>query len=52
MKIAFFGDRESLERGFHLTLDGVHLNNVGAGLAAEVFAEVIEGKKKFLFPAG
>ncbi len=45
-------DRESLERGLQFTLDGVHLNNVGAGLTAEVFAEVIEGKKKILFPAG
>ena len=45
-------DRESLERGLQFTLDGVHLNNVGAGLTSEVFAEVIEGKKKIFFPAG
>lgn len=46
------GERESLERGLQLTLDGVHLNNFGAGLAAEVFAKIIEEKKKILFPAG
>lgn len=45
-------ERESLERGLQLTLDGVHLNQVGAGLAAEVIAKIIEEKKKTLFPAG
>ena len=44
-------DGESLERGLRLTLDGVHMNNAGASLAAEVFAEVIEEKKKILFAA-
>lgn len=39
-------ERESLERGFQLTLDGVHLNKVGAGLAAEVFEDVIEKRMK------
>jgi len=34
-------DRESTERELQLTLDGVHLNQAGANLAAEIFAEVI-----------
>ncbi|MCJ7580885.1 MAG: GDSL-type esterase/lipase family protein [Candidatus Aminicenantes bacterium] len=37
-------ERESLKGGLQWTLDGVHLNQVGARLAADVFAEVIEGK--------
>ena len=45
-------DRESLESGFQLTLDGVHLNQVGAGLAAGVFAGIIEEKKKIPLPSG
>jgi len=44
-------DRESLERGLQLTLDGVHLNKVGADLTAEVFKDVIEKRMKVLFPA-
>lgn len=44
-------DRESIEKGLHLTLDGVHMNTVGAGLTAEVFEDVIEKRMKFLSPA-
>ncbi len=44
-------DRESLERDFQLTLDGVHLNTIGAGLTAEVFKDVIEKREKILSPA-
>jgi lysophospholipase L1-like esterase len=39
-------DRMSARRGLHLTLDGVHLNGVGADLAAETFAEAIRDKAK------
>lgn len=52
LKIPEIVERESLERGLRLTLDGVHLNQAGAGLAAEVFAKIIEEKKKTFFPAG
>ncbi len=45
-------DRVSIERGFQLTPDGVHLNQVGANLTAGVFAEVIEEKKKIPLPSG
>lgn len=45
-------DSESLERGLHMTLDGVHLNSAGAGLVADVFAGVIEARKKSLFHVG
>ncbi len=45
-------ERESLERGLQLTLDGIHLNQAGADLAAEVFTKIIERKKKTLFQAG
>jgi lysophospholipase L1-like esterase len=34
-------DGKAAERGLHLTLDGVHLNNVGATLVAEEFAAAI-----------
>jgi lysophospholipase L1-like esterase len=34
-------DRKAMERGLHLTLDGVHLNSAGAGLVAKAFAEAI-----------
>ncbi len=44
-------DGESLERSLQLTLDGVHLNKVGAGLTAEVFKDVIEKRMKALSPA-
>jgi len=44
--------RESLGRGLHLTLDGVHLNTAGADLAAEVFAKVIEERKEYLCSLG
>ena len=36
--------------GLHLTLDGVHLNDFGASLAAKAFADVIEEKKRILSP--
>lgn len=52
LKSSDTGDLESLERGFQLTLDGVHLNQVGAGLAAGVFADFIEEKKKIPLPSG
>jgi len=52
LKTSDNGGSESLERGFQLTLDGVHLNHVGAGLAAGIFAEFIEGKKKIPLPSG
>ena len=35
-------DRASAQRGLQLTIDGIHLNNAGAALAAETFTEVIE----------
>ncbi|MFC2160095.1 SGNH/GDSL hydrolase family protein [Acidobacteriota bacterium] len=44
-------NREPLESGFHFTLDGVHMNLAGASLAAGIFAEIIEEKKKNMFPA-
>ena len=52
LKASGTADGESLERGLRLTLDGIHLNNAGASLAAKVFAEAIEEKKKILFAAG
>ena len=36
-------DRKATERGLHLTLDGIHLNSVGAELAAEGFLKAIAG---------
>ena len=45
-------ERESSKRGLQWTIDGVHLNNEGACLVAQVFMEVIEGKKKILFQDG
>jgi lysophospholipase L1-like esterase len=35
-------DRRAKRRGLLLTIDGVHLNSKGAGLAADVFADRIE----------
>ena len=35
-------DERALERGLSLTLDGVHLNSVGARIVADAFEEVIE----------
>ena len=35
-------DQLSARRGLHVTIDGVHLNSVGARLAAEEFAEAIK----------
>jgi lysophospholipase L1-like esterase len=34
-------DRQSAGRGLHLTLDGIHLNSVGAGLVTEMFLGAI-----------
>ena len=34
-------DRRAVERGLHLTLDGIHLNSAGARLVAETFLQVI-----------
>jgi lysophospholipase L1-like esterase len=34
-------DRKAVKRGFYLTLDGVHLNSIGARLVADAFSEVI-----------
>jgi len=34
-------DRQAAERGLHLTLDGIHLNSVGAGMVAKMFLETI-----------
>jgi lysophospholipase L1-like esterase len=39
-------DRKVAKRGFHLTLDGVHLNSAGARLVAEAFAEYIEKRRE------
>ena len=36
-------DRKATERGLHLTLDGIHLNSVGAELVAEAFLKAITG---------
>ena len=38
-------DRQAAERGLRLTLDGIHLNSVGAGLVAEMFLETIAAIK-------
>ena len=38
-------DAQAAERGLHLTLDGIHLNSVGAGLVAEMFLEAIARPK-------
>jgi lysophospholipase L1-like esterase len=38
-------DRESAERGLHLTLDGLHLNSAGAALVAETFLNRIDGQR-------
>jgi lysophospholipase L1-like esterase len=35
-------ERKASERGLHLTLDGVHLNTIGAEKVAEVFIQKIE----------
>jgi hypothetical protein len=35
-------DRKAAERGLHLTLDGLHLNSVGAGIAADQFMKSIQ----------
>jgi len=35
-------DEMAARRGLRLTLDGVHLNSRGAGIAAEAFSDVIE----------
>ncbi len=40
------GDKESSERGLRLTLDGVHLNNKGASLTAEIFEGAIKKWKR------
>jgi lysophospholipase L1-like esterase len=34
-------DRQAAERGLHVTLDGIHLNSVGARMVAEMFLEAI-----------
>ena len=39
-------DRKAAERGLHVTLDGIHLNGVGAEIVAEMFLKVI-----FAYPA-
>jgi lysophospholipase L1-like esterase len=36
-------DRKAAERGLYLTLDGIHLNSVGAEWVAEAFLKVIAG---------
>jgi len=36
-------DRKATERGLRFTLDGIHLNSVGAGIVAEMFLEAIAG---------
>ena len=35
-------DRQSAERGLHLTLDGIHLNSAGAQLVADCFVAAIK----------
>ncbi|MEH7380259.1 SGNH/GDSL hydrolase family protein [Bacillus sp. JJ1533] len=35
-------DRLSKKRGLHLTLDGIHLNSIGAGLVAEQYSTIID----------
>jgi lysophospholipase L1-like esterase len=37
-------DAKAAERGLHLTLDGVHLNSVGAKLVAEELTAAIQGR--------
>ena len=45
-------DRKSTERGLFYTLDGVHLNSVGAELVAEAFLETIKKVEgRILIPA-
>ena len=40
-------DRKATERGLHLTLDGIHLNSVGAELVAEAFlSEIADSLQK------
>jgi lysophospholipase L1-like esterase len=34
-------DRKAAERGLHFTLDGVHLNSVGAALVADMFSKAV-----------
>jgi len=36
-------DQQAAGRGLHLTLDGIHLNSVGARMVAEMFLETIAG---------
>ncbi len=39
-------DKKSIERGLFLTLDGVHLNNNGAEIVAEIFLETIKNEAR------
>ena len=39
-------DKQSIERGLIFTLDGVHLNNIGAEIVAESFLETIKRFEK------
>ncbi|AZB42309.1 SGNH/GDSL hydrolase family protein [Bacillus sp. FJAT-42376] len=39
-------DKLSRERGLHLTLDGVHLNSLGAQITAGEYAELIKAENK------
>ena len=39
-------DRQAAVRGYHFTLDGVHLNGAGAELAAEAFLRIIVDKER------
>jgi len=39
-------DKTSKIRGLHLTIDGAHLNNIGAKIVADTFYNIITGEKK------
>jgi len=37
-------DIVSKKRGLHVTIDGTHLNNVGAQIVADIFYKIINGE--------